>query len=167
MQEPCFSISLRAPGSSALSPHQPRARAYPCHLGRLEWAQRTPTIVTFPGKLLLSSLGPSLERGALGHSLPAPPQAPPLLNSSVPCRPEPVMSINRGCIHQEGLSRVCLGAKRGVWFLSCGGGRGSHFPPLGSQRGGSGRLGFSVYRPPVLKNGGHTASPQVSLLGGK
>lgn len=39
--------------------------------------------------------------------------------------------------------------------------------PSGSQRGSSGRLGFSVHRPPVLKNGSHTASPQVSLLGGK
>jgi hypothetical protein len=38
------------------------------------------------------------------------------------------MPINRGCIHQEGLSHVCLGAQRGVWFLSCGGGRGSHSP---------------------------------------
>lgn len=34
------------------------------------------------------------------------------------------MPKNRGCVHQEGLSRVCLGAQRGVWFLSCGGGSG-------------------------------------------
>lgn len=38
------------------------------------------------------------------------------------------MPINRGCIHQEGLSLPCLGAQWGVWFLSCGSGRGSHSP---------------------------------------
>ena len=50
----------------------------------------------------LSSLGLALGEGSHGHSLPASQQAPPLLNSSVPGRPEPVTPINRGCIHQEG-----------------------------------------------------------------
>lgn len=55
-----------------------------------------------PGEAASFQPWPGPRRGAHGHSLPASPQAPPLLNSSVPGRPEPVTPINRSCIHQEG-----------------------------------------------------------------
>lgn len=58
--------------------------------------------LTLLEELLLYSLSLAPGKGDHGCSLPASPQAPPLLNSSVPGCPEPVTPINRGCIHREG-----------------------------------------------------------------
>lgn len=76
------------PWAPELGTGMPKPHAQICH-----WS---------PGKLRLCSLVLAPGEGAYGHSLPASPQAPPLLNSSVPGRPEPVTPINRGCMQQEG-----------------------------------------------------------------
>lgn len=80
------------------------------------------------------------ERGTIrGRSLPASPQALPLLNSSVPDCPEPVTPINRGCIHQEGawaVSALKPGKTSGSCQLEVG--EVGRFLP-GSRRAGLGR----------------------------
>lgn len=85
------------------------------------------------------SLGLAPGKGDHGCSLPTSPQAPPLLNSSVPGCPEPVTPINRGCIHQEGAwaaSALKPGKTSGSCQLEVG--EVGHFL-LGSQRAGLGQ----------------------------
>lgn len=73
------------------------------------------------------------------------------------------MPINRGCIHEQGLSRSAweLNGVSGSCHVEVGEVAASL---SGSQRGASGKLGSSGHWPPGLQNGSHAASSQVSFL---